>query len=492
VSVPDGLILDIYARVSRLGDDRQRSTTGQVEDCQVRVDDRGAQTGEIHIESGRSAWNPRVRRPAWERLMERLESGVTGGVIVFDMARFSRRPIEGERLILAAERGMVVLDSEGEYDLNTANGRKTFRDQLNNAAYESDRLSTRVKRGKRIKAARGEPLTSHRPYGFEKDGVTIRETEAVVLREMTARLLAGESKNSITIDLNKRGKQTATGGTWAPDTITQVLKRPRNAGLVEHLGEIVSEMPGTPILDPNDWRRVLAIFAARRRGRPISEPYLCSGEIYCGLCGHHLTGRPNPNRTPYEDGSVRRQYWCQKKPKNGGCYGIIIDQREVDKHIGAVVVSILANPRHSEAVEKASKAANDARRPLEAEIAECEQLADDLSTRLGRGEIKLSRYEKAIAPLDLRIDELTAKLAKIDATPAAIDPAEADEVERAAVAEWSARWDSATTKECRVMLRQALTGRRVIIKPAEPGAPRRFDPELIAARIVVDPEKKAA
>jgi len=30
------LILDIYARVSRLGDDRQRSTEGQVEDCQAR------------------------------------------------------------------------------------------------------------------------------------------------------------------------------------------------------------------------------------------------------------------------------------------------------------------------------------------------------------------------------------------------------------------------------------------------------------------------
>jgi hypothetical protein len=34
------LILDIYARVSRLGDDRQRSTEGQVEDCQARIVER--------------------------------------------------------------------------------------------------------------------------------------------------------------------------------------------------------------------------------------------------------------------------------------------------------------------------------------------------------------------------------------------------------------------------------------------------------------------
>jgi site-specific DNA recombinase len=49
------LVLDVYARVSRLGDDRQRSTGGQVEDCQARIEERGAQVGEVHIDSGRSA-----------------------------------------------------------------------------------------------------------------------------------------------------------------------------------------------------------------------------------------------------------------------------------------------------------------------------------------------------------------------------------------------------------------------------------------------------
>src|SRR4051794_34484174 len=109
--------MDVYARVSRLGDDRQRSTDGQVKDCVERVEDRGAQVGEILVDPGRSAWNPRVRRPGWNRLMDRLESGDTGGVIVFDLARFSRKPIDGERLITAAENGLIVLDSEGEYDL---------------------------------------------------------------------------------------------------------------------------------------------------------------------------------------------------------------------------------------------------------------------------------------------------------------------------------------------------------------------------------------
>ena len=56
--------------------------------------------------------------------MERLESGASGGVIVFDMERFSRKPKEGERLIVIAERGLVVLDSDAEFDLTSVAARR--------------------------------------------------------------------------------------------------------------------------------------------------------------------------------------------------------------------------------------------------------------------------------------------------------------------------------------------------------------------------------
>jgi hypothetical protein len=47
--------------------------------------------------------------------MQRLEAGDTGGVIVWDLARFSRRPIEGERFIATAERcrGALPADRAG-------------------------------------------------------------------------------------------------------------------------------------------------------------------------------------------------------------------------------------------------------------------------------------------------------------------------------------------------------------------------------------------
>ncbi len=471
--------------MSRLGDDRQRLNGGQVEDCEARIEDRGARVGEVHIDSGRSAWNPRVRRRNWERLMSRLEAGATGGVVVFDMARFSRRPIEGERLILAAERGLVVLDSEGEYDLTTANGRKTFRDQLNAAAYESDRLSTRVKRGKRVKATRGEPNHARRPFGFEPDGVTIRESECVVLREMAARVLAGENQDRIARDLNQRGVITSTGGDWSRESLKQLLLRERNAGQVIHNGVVVGHLPGEPILDNESWERLTTLFASRRLGRPHSEVYLCSGIVCCGHCGNRLTGRPRASLKPYPDGEVRRQYWCQPRTVRGGCARITIDQRQLDRHVGALVVRILADPRHAEAVEAAAKATEDKRRPLLAELSECEHLAEELSGRLGRREITLQRYDVAIAPLDKRITELRAELAELDSVPTALaDPA----VETASREEWTARWNAATVTERRNLIRQALRNRRIVIAPAlQSSRSPKFDPQ----RIIIEEERHA-
>jgi hypothetical protein len=195
--------------------------------------------------------------------------------------------------------------------------------------------------------------------------------------------------------------------------------RERNVGQVVHNGVVVGHLPGEQILDNETWERLTVLFASRRLGRPISEVYLCSGIVCYGHCGHRLTGRPRAGLKPYADGEVRRQYWCQPRTVRGGCGRIAIDQRQLDRHVGALVVRILSDPRHAEAVEAAARATEDKRRPLLAELSECEHLADELSGRLGRREIMLQRYDVAIAPLDKRIADLRVELAGLDSAPRA-------------------------------------------------------------------------
>ncbi len=264
------------------------------------------------------------------------------------------------------------------------------------------------------------PRRPWRPFGFDQDGLTARESESVVLREMVARVLVGESQDHIVLDLNQRSVTTSTGGIWSRESLKQLLLRERNAGQVVDKNAVVGHLPGEPILDNDPWERLTTLFASRRRGRPLSAVYLCSGLVCCGHCRHKLTGRPQAWLTPYPDGEVRRQYWCQPRAVRGGCGRITVDQCELDRHVGALVVRILADPRHAEALEAAAKATQDKRRPLLAELSECKHLAEELSGRLGRREITLKRYDVAMVPLDKRIAELRAELAGLDSVPTAV------------------------------------------------------------------------
>lgn len=295
------LILDIYGRVSQLTDKRMRSVDGQIMDCRVRVEEYGATVGEVLADPGRSAWNPDVERPDWDTMMERLESGASNGVCVFDLSRFSRQPEEGERLIKIAKRGLVVLDSERDFDLTTADGKSSFRDQMKMAAYYSDRLSTVSTRGKRIKAMNGEPIGSHRSFGFEPDGVTLRMSEVEVMRKAARQLLGLDDEprwtlDEVALDLNARGILTTAGpcpkhdgsetrvcmwcgrrnanmrrdGTWSGNTFRIMLLKQCNAGYVLYKGNVVAQLPGEPIFDDETWAELTAFFAARRRGRPAN------------------------------------------------------------------------------------------------------------------------------------------------------------------------------------------------------------------------------
>jgi site-specific DNA recombinase len=467
-----GEIIDIYARVSEVKRKRESepSTEGQVAMCRVRLTELGLKEGKVLVDVDRSAWNPTVKRPAWDELMDRLERGISRGTIVFDLERLTRIPKDGERMIDLADRGIQILDSESEYDLTTPDGKKAFRDAINAAAYYSDRLSTRVSRGKKLKAMSGRPNGTVRPFGFEPDLVTIREDEAAVLRELTARLLAGETVDALLADLNARGITTSAGSTtWTRGPLKKLLTRQRNCGRIIYtdsvtgVTSVVGRLPGEPIIKEEDFDRVVTIFGARRRGRPNSPAYLCSGVAVCGRpgCGSVLHGRPVPRMKPYEDGSVRREYWCGPGHVKG-CGKLFIDQRALDEAVGALTVEILADPRHADAIEATAREIESETVRLDLAIAEAESVAEALADRLGRGEITLSRYDIAIRPLDERIAKLKDERAVFDGSSPQRTP-------RASREHWERRWTAADQEERRALLKMALRGRRLIVAPPAPG-----------------------
>jgi len=467
--------IDVYARQSRKGD-KQKSTPGQVAACRAVLAERGLTPGAVHVDDGKSAWNAKVKRDGWDALMTRLETGAAAGCIVYELSRFSRRPIEGERLIEAAERGLLILDSESEYDLTGANGKKQFRDMLAGAAYYSDDLSRKVKRGKLAKALNGNPEDGgrhldragwqDRPFGWEADCLTQRPAEVAILREMAARVLKRQPQDHIAADLNARGSTTTRGRPWTSSKLKELLLRERNRGNITHLGVVVAQLPGEPVIDSATFDRLAEMYAARRPGRPYTRTYAASGVALCAACRVPLTGRPVARRRPYPDGSVAREYRCLKRLESAACGSVAVDQRALDEAARELVIAILSDPRHAAQVESAAVRHEEEATSLDGLIAEAEETALAIGDRLGRGEMTLARHDAIMGPLDARLAELRAKREVLNGPPARVPAAKSR-------AQWARRWDAAENGERREMLALALRGRVLMVeRPAtRNGAP---------------------
>ncbi|MGH3565705.1 MAG: recombinase family protein [Pseudonocardia sp.] len=471
-------MLDVYARLSKAHDGQTVQVDDQVELCTEKIHARGALVGEIFKDNSLSAWNPTVVRPDWNTLMARLESGASDGVMVYDLTRFSRKIMEGERLVDLATSGVRVWALAGEYDLATADGRRHFREAMVAAAGESDKISERVQRGKLRRARKGRHHGGPRPYG--QPGLAPappgwepgdpRETvpaervaaERVVVRECYDRLLAGESVSSLVRELNTRGTGgeravlPTSGGMWHRGPLTRALARPAHAGLLAHRGQIMGELVGAdPIVTREEWERLCAVIAARKIGRPPSVRHLLSGLFTCAVCGTQLTGWPRSSLPPYPDGEPKREYRCRRRndPDNAAA-GIVacgrnhIDGRAADQAVAVAITARLGDPRRADRVAAHLAAVREQRGTIEAEIARWEATADDLVTKTATWGV--TRVDAAMAPILREITKLQADLARLD-EPDTTHAATAD-----AVAAWTEALERGDVTAQRAMIRRAF------------------------------------
>ncbi|WP_414056445.1 recombinase family protein [Prescottella equi] len=130
---------------------------------------------------------------------------------------------------------------------------------------------------------------SNRPFGYEEDRITIRESEATIIRQLVFRFLAGESFRSLCSWLDAEGVRTVRGGGWRTTSLKQMLTSARIAGLREHKGDIVADAVWEPIITPEQRLQILGKLASRQAsGRRTPRRYVLSGMLKCGKCGNTL------------------------------------------------------------------------------------------------------------------------------------------------------------------------------------------------------------
>lgn len=389
----------VYVRISQDRTGKALGVTRQEKACRATAEERGWTVTKVYVDNDVSASSGKIR-PQYAAMLADLEAGLIDAVVVWDLDRLTRRPIEIEQFIsLADARGVALASVDREVDLSTDNGRLFARIKGAVARAEVERKSERTKAANLQAAEQGRPPGGTRPFGFEGDKMTHRTSEARALRQATLDVLGGESLHEIARDWNRRALLTSTGKTWNATTVRQVLRRPRNAGLREHLGEVVGTAGWKPIVDEETWRALKTLLddPGRKMGPGNRPRWLLSGIARCGLDGCELTVKLASSIE--RNASRRLVYRC----RSGG--HLARQAAETDAFVSGVVVERLSRPDAIDLLRTDSDV-------------DVSALQDEARVLRARGEALAVEYaEGAVTVAQMRVvnKTLAAKLAVVEA-----------------------------------------------------------------------------
>jgi hypothetical protein len=295
------------------------------------------------------------------------------------------------------------------------------------------------------------------------------EFERGIIRECYSRIFAGESLNTLAYDLNARDIKTVEGNLWTTTALRKTLRRPAVAGLLRFRGELAGALARTePIVSPEEWHRMTAIFDGRRHGRPITPIHMLSGTMRCARCGQMMYGTTRSDRQD-EDGRPWREYRCLKtasRPK--ACGHNVIEARYAEASVEDAVVQRMGDPRRAERVARHLARVRDERGVLEAQRAVLKESADGLSQKVATW--GLERVDSAMGPVLEEIEKIDRKLASLNDT----------ETDEAAAKDAAYTWFDAKEREdlvaLRAMVKRAVP--RLAIRPqvrSMQNTPDRFD-----------------
>ncbi len=303
------IFVAIYVRISKDAQARGLGVRDQEQDCRRLAERLGWIVYRVFVDNDiRAAKYSNKPRPAYLEMLQAMRDGVVQAVVCWDVYRLVRQPKELEEFLDIAEAsGITRLGTvSGDYDLSTPEGRFQARLWANIAANESEKTSQRHRRRQLQIAVDGLPNGGQRRYGYRhiagENRLEVVPAEAVVVREIAARVLAGETISLIARDLNRRGIPAAKGGKWFPNTVRNVVSGDTVAGIRAHRGAVYPAQ-WKPILDRSTHDALVLLFQDPSRrfnpGGPTKHPWVRT--LFCP-CTAKLHVR-------YTNG--QKTYFCQ-------------------------------------------------------------------------------------------------------------------------------------------------------------------------------------
>jgi DNA invertase Pin-like site-specific DNA recombinase len=467
----DSMRVLIYARVSHDDAGRARSVDEQVEDCEEWVSREGWEVYRVVREMGSASRYARSKRPEWAQVLEIIDSGTIDAVLTWEASRAQRDLAAYSELRDKCIGAGVKWGYSGRlYDFDDRDARfRTGLDALL-AEDEAARTSERVKRAVRANAMAGR-VHGKDLYGYRRiyDPTTrkllrIEEhpEQAPIVKEVFARMYAGEGTYTIAGDLNRRNipprRPARTPGRghagWTTVAVHEVaVERPAYAGIRQFQGELLEVAVEWPALvDRAKWEEL----AARDRSLPGRNPadwrirYLLTGIALCGVCsgklhkGHQNKGRPM-------EGEPRQRYdvYVCTGMRAGSSAHVSVSLRALDELIVDLVLSRLSRSDALASFRHGDEGQGEKARELSEVIATDKKWLDDVTRAAAdsRDLTMLIEQRKIVIPRMEANQRLLRSLTSTD--PAVIELASAERVD--------AKWQTMSLDQQRRVVSGVLT-----------------------------------
>ena len=476
-------------------------------ECRVRVID-----ADLGV-SGTSAG----QRPGFHEMLDLIERDQVGIVLVRDISRVSRDPLDTARFLKVATRAGILLEANGRLvDTTSENLFELFGLHLEGLWWWMDNLN-RVRNFRAAKAAKARQgyAVTRAPIGYVRAvrGKWIKDPDVKVqeaVRRVFDLYLQRGSLGKVMRYLREHRllfpRRVVGEVGWEPlgrSQLANILKNPNYVG--DYVFQRVKTAPATDrerirtharpesewIVAPGhhesyvtreEWDSIQAMAAAQR---PAVRPAvgrgdaLLQGLLRCGLCDRWI-------RTRYwsrQHGARVPSYVCRPLDRWGKAqHSTSVRARLVDDTVVEEVLAALAPPTISEAVAVISHATAEEASIRRAHLRQLQHAEDDVARARRQWEMVDSGHRLVKADLESKYEEALAHLQKLrhdarypDATEAGVTDADVDELVRlsASVRElWNA--DTTTNEDRKRLLRTVLS--EVIVKAISGDA---LDVELV-------------
>lgn len=330
----------IYARVSSKIQRDRHTIESQLRELPLLGAHLGCMIVGTYIDDGLTAKSGQLeKRDDLQRLLAAAAAPVRtfDVVLIVDVDRLSRAEdlIERYYIVGTLQRARVLLGLPGIglVDLNTMQGEMYVTSHGAFAAQWVRQHREKISRGKREALSKGKKPAGPTPYGYgydrhAPDGArawSFDEAAAAIVREIFARVGAGESCRSIADDLDRRCVPRPHGGAWHRERVYQIARSRTYLGAWTASKAERITVPVPVIIDEATWAAADRQLARHnRRGvRRTKFVYMLEGDrdervATCGICGAPI-GIASAIERPGDRADVPARYVCchRRRPPAG-------------------------------------------------------------------------------------------------------------------------------------------------------------------------------